>query len=166
MKRRVPFVLIGLAAALHLGVTLPTESKSLATKDEYTRLRTKRRDADRKLQVIERRLAEREQVSQILAQTPAVTPERAVPEVRRRVVETLDAAGVSKVRLEVRPPAQAPAIASITLQGEAAFFDAVGLAEALLRPTSGLVIDKFRMASTAGNPVLLEVEASAVGQLR
>ena len=78
----------------------PTQRQAAAAADEYRRARDEARDIRTRLARLERRDAAHTRAATALA---AATPGDTVRAVRRSVVQTLQNAGVSGVRLSVLP---------------------------------------------------------------
>jgi hypothetical protein len=154
---------LGLGLALlgvmaHFAITLPARQATIAAGDEYARLRADRREALRRLAQIEKRAA---LLARMGGGLPAETDkDGAVQEVRADVVGALREAGISRVRLEVRPAASGPALARVGLHAEGGFFDLVRLLSLLARPGSGLILERLSL-SNQGTEVGLGFEAAA-----
>lgn len=149
-----------LALLLYVAVARPLESRALAAGEEYRRARDQRRDARARVAELERRAAARARAAAILA-AARNAPGGGVREVRRGVVDIVTRAGVSSVRLGVRP-GRPPVSASVSLSAEGPFADVVRLTGELARPGSGLVLDRVRLVSRPPR-IGLDVDASGLG---
>jgi hypothetical protein len=148
-----------LAALVHFVVARPLRSEAFSLGEKYAQAREERRAARARAEALERRAAALERAAATIAaarSTPA-----GVREVRRGVVDIVTRAGVSSVRLGVRP-GRSPASASVALSAEGPFADVVRLTGELARPGSGLVLERVRLSARPPR-VALDVEASGLG---
>jgi len=164
MKIRLAgLVLLLLAAVLYGAGALRLDAQAAAASDEYRRARDERRDVRARLAQIERREAARARAMDLLTAARNAPPS-GVREVRRGVVELVNRARVSGVRLGVRP-GRPPASAAVALSAEGTFTDVVRLTGELARAGRGLVLDRVRLVSRPPR-VGLDVEASGLGSAR
>jgi len=150
--------LLVVAVALYAAVAVPMQRQAAAAADEYRRARDEARDIRARLARLERRDAAHARASHAIA---ADTPGAAVRAVRRSVVQTLQAARVSGVRLGVMA-ARAPYTTRVHLTAAASFADAVALTGLLARPETGVVLDRVQL-TPRGDGVALEVEGVTLG---
>ena len=151
--------LLFLAALLvYLVGARPLQEKALLAADEYRRARDERRAQQTRLLPLERREAALRQAAasfSSLSNGPTADPRG----VRRAVVASLDGARVSGVHLAVRP-GRAPVAASVHLVASGTFHDVVLLSGHLVRPGSGLILDRLRLAP---RPPLVDLDLEAFG---
>jgi hypothetical protein len=149
---------VAAALALYAAVGVPMQREATAAADEYRRARDEARDIRTRLARLERRDAAHARAATAL---PAATPADTVRAVRRVVVQTLQEAHVSGVRLAVSP-ARGPYAARVRLSAEGPFAQVVSLAGLLARPERGLVLERVRLAPR-GQRVSLELEGVTLG---
>jgi len=159
MKVRIlAAALLALAVALYAAAAVPMQRQAAAAADEYRRARDDARDMRARLARLERRDAAHARAARAVA---ADTPGAAVRAVRRSVVQTLQQARVSGVRLGV-VAARPPYSTRVHLSATASFTDAVALTGLLARPETGLVLDRVQL-SPRGDAVALEVDGVTLG---
>jgi hypothetical protein len=107
---------------------------------------------------LERRDAAHLRAASALAGT---TPAGTVRTVRRSVVQTLQNARVSAVRLGVTA-ARAPFAARVHLSATGSFPEVVSLAGLVARPETGVVLERIRLAPR-GDGVALELDGVTLG---
>jgi hypothetical protein len=78
-------------------------------------------------------------------------------------VRTVEEAGLSPVRLSVRPAARPPAEVAVQLGAEGAFDDVVRFGGLVSRPETGIVLQKFRLSPRQGRVTTVELDAVALG---
>jgi hypothetical protein len=139
----VALALLAATAAVYAGLTLPLQRKAAATADAYRGARDQRRDARARLDEAQRRESALRRAAPH-AGAAASFPRDPVGQTRQGIVTSLEGAGLSGVRLAVRP-ASPPAAALIRLGGEGAFADVVRLTGELVRPGTGVVLEKLQL---------------------
>jgi hypothetical protein len=77
---------------------------------------------------------------------------------RQGIVAALEGTGLSGVRLAVRPGSP-PAAALVRLAAEGPFAEVVGLTAELVRPGTGLVLERYQLSGTDARRVAVHVEA-------
>jgi hypothetical protein len=128
---------------LYAGLTLPLQRRAAAAADAYRRARDERRAA-------RSRLGEMHRLESALRRAaPARPPGPGAPNdpmgaTRRGIIMALEGAGLSGVRLAVRP-GRPPAAAAVRLSAEGRFPEVVRLAGELVRPGTGVVLERFRL---------------------
>ncbi|HEY7410158.1 MAG TPA: hypothetical protein VII13_05425 [Vicinamibacteria bacterium] len=147
-----------LALAVHFALARPWRRSAVAAGAEEGRLRDERREVAHKRAALEKREAVRLRAAVPIA---AREPGELVRAVRRSLVESLEGAGARGVRLGVRPGRHAAA-AAVSLAAEADFEEVMRLSGHLVRPGSGLVLERVRFSPRPGG-VGLDVEAVGVG---
>ena len=159
MKVRIlAAALLVLAVALYAAVAVPMQRQAAGAADEYRRARDDARDIRTRLARLERRDAAHARASHAVA---ADTPGAAVRAVRRSVVQTLQGARVSGVRLGV-VAARPPYTTRVHLTAVADFNDAVTLTGLLAGPETGVVLDRVQL-TPRGDGVSLELEGVTLG---
>jgi hypothetical protein len=138
--------MLAAAAAIYAGLTLPLQRKASAAADAYGRARDERREARSRLGEVQRR------ESALRRSAPAGTEAAAAPgdpvgRTRHGIVSALEGAGLSGVRLAVRPGSP-PAAALVRLAAEGAFADVVRITTELVRPGTGLVLERYQLSET------------------
>jgi len=146
MRSGVRGVTLGLlvaTAAVYAGLTIPLQKKAAATADAYRGARDQRREARARLDEAQRR----ESALRRAAPTAgaAAFPHDPVGQTRHGIVTSLEGAGLSGVRLAVRP-AGPPAAALIRLGAEGAFADVVRVTGELVRPGTGVVLERYQLS--------------------
>ncbi len=157
--RGLAALLVLAAVALYAAVGVPMQRQATAAADEYKRARDEARDIRTRLARLERRDAAHARAA--IALSSGATPADTVRAVRRVVVQTLQEAHVSGVRLGVAA-ARAPYAARVHLSADGPFAQVVSLAGLLARPDRGLVLEHARF-SPRGENVSLELEAVTLG---
>jgi hypothetical protein len=155
--RRVALALAAGAGVLYLGVAVPAASRLEAARAELVDLQH-RRDAGAAS------LSEQQRREEALKRAGRPAATATLMHVRSDIVSTVDRAALSDVRVDVRP-GRAPALAVVRVTAKGPFSDLLGLAQRLIQPGSGLVLDRVHLARTADN-LALEVEGRALGALR
>ena len=154
-------LLLLLAVALYAGVAAPLQRQAAAAGGEYRQARQARQRARSRLADLQRRDAARARAEAVLAAARAA-PGGGLREVRRHVVDLVNRAHVSGIRLGVRP-GHAPVSATVGLSAEGSFADVVGLTSELAQPASGLVLERVRLSSRATR-VALDLSAAGLGR--
>jgi type II secretory pathway component PulM len=160
VTRWIGLALLAAAIVLYVGVARPAQREAAAAGDEYRRARDERRDARARLQRLERRVPAL-RAADAAAPAPAAPGER-VRVVRRAVVRTVEEAGLSPVRLSVRP-GRPPAEVSVQLGAEGSFDEVVRFGGLVARPETGIVLQAFRLAPGHGRVTTVELDAVALG---
>jgi hypothetical protein len=142
------------AAATYAGLTLPLQARAAAAADAYRRARDERRDARARLDEAQRRASALRRAAP--AAGGAAFPRDPVGQARRGIVASLEGAGLSGVRLAVRP-ANPPAAALIRLGAEGAFADVVRLTGEMVRPGAGVILERYQLSSQ-GSRVAVHLE--------
>jgi hypothetical protein len=159
---RAPLVgggLLALAAVVHWGLTLPLERRTSLSLLELKRLEAERRQAASRMASLERREALDRRLA--AAFSPAVVSSMGtVRAVRLSVVDSLDDVDVSGVRLSVRAGLARTTKVSVVAHGD--FDDVVRLSAHLVRPGTGLVLERATFNSRASQ-VDLSLQAMGVG---
>lgn len=157
--RIVAAALLVLAVALYAAVAIPMQRQAAAAADEYRRARDDAREVRARLARLERRDAAHARASHAVN---ADTPGAAVRAVRRSVVQTLQSARLSGVRLGV-VAARAPYTTRVHLTAAASFADAVAFTGLLARPETGVVLERIQL-TPRGDGVGLDVDGVTLGQ--
>jgi hypothetical protein len=150
--------LLAAAAAAYFGLAVPFRTRAEAARAEFQQVRDQRRQSRARLGTLERREAARQRAAALLAAAAASPGSDASGIVRRAVVTSLEAVRVSPVKLTVRP-ARAPVGASLSLSAEGRFAEVVRLAGHLVRPGSGLILERVQMLSRPAGLLLLDLQA-------
>ena len=155
--RAVALALLLATAAVYAGLTLPLQRKAAAAAEAYRLARNERRDARARLDEAQRR----ESALRRAAPAPGgvAVPGDPVGQTRHGIVASLEGAGLSGVRLAVRP-ASPPAAALIRLGAEGAFADVVRLTGELVRPGTGVVLERYELS---GQDSRVAVRVEGVG---
>ena len=136
-------LLLALTAVVYAALTVPFEKKAAAAADAYRRARDERRAAQARLGQLQRRQSALRRASPVRdAARAAGDP---VGATRQGIVASLEGSGLSGVRLAVRP-ARAPAAASVQLAVEGPFRDVVRLAGDVVRPGTGVVLERVQLS--------------------
>jgi hypothetical protein len=129
--------------AVYVGLTLPLQKKAAAAADAYRRARDERRGARALLEEARRRESALRRAAPAAGE-PSSSPRDPVGQTRQGIVASLEGAGLSGVRLAVKP-APPPAAALIRLGADGAFADVVRVTDELVRPGTGVVLEKFQL---------------------
>jgi len=142
------------ALAVYVTVALPFRQRTAAAGDEFRRIREERRQARSRLAHLERGEALRRRTEEVFAgaRTAAGGP---VGVVRRSVVRSLEGVPVSGVRLGVRPGSRPPRMATVDLRAEGDFDDVLRLSGHLVRPGSGLVLERVIFTPRSASVTLI-----------
>lgn len=148
MSLRVLAGILALAAlALRLFVAAPAQRDVAAASDAFHRARDERRSLAQSLAQAERREARRQRAAALLAGAPAETGDP-VTRLRRDVVASVGAAGVSRVRLAVSA-SRPPVAASLQISARGSLEQATQLS-AELTARRGLVLSRARFTPEDG----------------
>jgi hypothetical protein len=158
IARWIAAALVVAGVALYAAVAVPTQRQAAAAADEYRRARDEARDIRTRLARLERRDAAHTRAATALA---AATPGGTVRAVRRSVVQTLQDAGVSGVRLGVLP-GRPPYAARVRLSASGPYPEVMALTERLSRPETGVVLERVRLSPRAGI-VAVEIDGVTLG---
>jgi hypothetical protein len=158
IARWIAAALVVAGVVLYATVAVPTQRQAAAAADEYRRARDEARDIRTRLARLERRDAAHIRASTALA---AATPGGTVRAVRRSVVQTLQNAGVSGVRLSVLP-GRPPYAARVRLSASGPYAEVMALAGRLAHPETGVVLERVRL-SPRGGAVALEIDGVTLG---
>jgi hypothetical protein len=148
-------LLLVLAGLLHLGLASPTRARAWAAQDEYSRTRGERQRLRVRRLELERRHAALEKIAPALTgQSPSAGDP--VNDLRLVVLAALKKRAVSDVQLSVgagRPPVGATA----RLSAAGRFSEVILLCDELVRPGSGIVLERLRL-SRGGSAVVLDLQ--------
>jgi hypothetical protein len=158
IARWIAAALLVAGVVLYAAVAVPTQRQAAEAADEYRRARDEARDIRTRLARLERRDAAHERAAAAMA---ATTPGGTVRAVRRSVVQTLQDAGVSGVRLSV-VPARPPFAARVRLSATGPYPEVIGFAGRLARPETGVVLERVRL-SPRGGALALEIDGVTLG---
>ncbi len=155
--RLLALLLTAVAAVLHYGLLQPARQDADAAFTDWSRARAERLD-------LERASRRRENVETRLA-SASMGPD-ALAALRRGLVASVQAAGLTGVRINVKP-GRAPVAANVRLTAQGSFADVVRLSYELTRPGRGLLVERIRLAPVAGaaSVVSFEMDATALGPL-
>jgi hypothetical protein len=140
--RLVALALLGAAAAVHFGVTVPTWARAASSQDAYRRARDVRRGLAQRLAAAERRADAQKKLAEVL-QSATQGPGDDVARLRRDAIAAARAAGVGDVRLEVTP-GRTPVAASLRLAAGGALSE-VTLLTSDLPARRAVVLDSVRL---------------------
>lgn len=160
--RWVAAALLGAGIALYAAVAVPMQRQSAATAEEYRRARDEARDIRTRMARLERRDAAHARAATALA--GAATPGGTVRAVRRSVVQTLQGARLSGVRLGV-VAARAPFAARVHLTTEGPFSEVVALTDRVARPETGIVLERVRLVPR-GDRVSLDLDGVTLRRIQ
>jgi hypothetical protein len=158
IARWIAAVLVAVGIVLYAAVAVPMRRQAEAAADDYRRARDEARDMRARLARLERRDAAHLRVASALA---GATPAGTVRTVRRSVVQTLQNARVSGVRLGVTA-ARAPYAARVHLSAVGSFPEVVALAGLVARPDTGVVLERVRLGPR-GDGVTLDLDGVTLG---
>jgi hypothetical protein len=148
----VALALIAGAALLYVAWARPLESRAAAAADEFRKARQERHAAEARLALARRRVSALDAAGGAPSDPPAL---------RRSVVRLLEHSRLSSVRLVVRPD-RPPVTARVSLFADGAFADLVQLSGRLVRPGTGLVLERLRLAPRS-SALGMDVEAVSLG---
>jgi hypothetical protein len=143
---------------LYVAVAVPAQRQASAAAEEYRRARDEARDVRTRLARLERRDAAHTRAA---AAITGATPGETVRAVRRSVVQTLQGAGVSGVRLSVAP-GRAPLAARVRLTASGPFPEVIALTNRIARPETGVVLERIRLSPRASG-VTLDLDGVTLG---
>jgi len=141
--RAVAALLLAVTAIVYAGVTVPLQSKAAAAADAYRRARDERRAAYVRLNDMRRRESALRRAAPAPGEAAALSRD-AVGQTRHGIVASLAGTGLSGIRLAVRPGSP-PAAAQVRLSAEGPFAEVVRLAGELVRPGTGVVLERFQL---------------------
>jgi hypothetical protein len=154
--RGAALLLLAATAVIYAGLTLPLQRKAAATADAYRRARDERREARSRLGEVQRRESALRRSAPAGGQAAASLGDP-VARTRHGIVTALEGGGLSGVRLAVRPGGP-PAPALVRLAAEGPFAEVVRLTAELVRPGTGLVLERYQLSESASR-VAMRVEA-------
>jgi len=143
--RKAVLLILAATAVIYAGLALPLQKKAAAAAEAYRRARDERREARSRLGEVERRESALRRSAPVWGE--AATLGDPVARTRHGVVLALESSGLSGVRLAVRPGSP-PAAALVRLAAEGPFADVVQLTAALVRPGTGLVLERYQLSET------------------
>jgi hypothetical protein len=158
--RPAALLLAATAAVVYFGLALPARRAAADLGDEYRRIRERRREAAQRLS-----RTEREGLGRLVRRTQASTrepPTDALMSLRRSVLKSIQASGVSNVRLSVNP-GRGPVAGTVHLSAEGRFDEVVSLSGAVAPPGSGIVLARVRI-SPAADTIALDLDALSLGE--
>lgn len=157
IRSRVAFVLLVLAgAALYFGVALPARRAAERAEAELTRVEAEG-------QPLRQRLAEREHrraAEEAWRRAGGAGDEGPVPGLRRSLLDSIEGARVSAVRLSVTP-ASPPFAARAHLSAEGSFHDLATLLPRVVGLRTGLVPEHLRWA-VSGSQISLDIDGATL----
>ena len=130
------------AIALYAAVARPLRQQAGQTGEEYRRLRDERRTQQSRVAALQRRESRQQALAAASAQW---SREDAVRGARAAVVRSLDDASLRDVRLGVARPGETQLVALINLSAQGEFDDVVRVSGHIVRPGSGLVLERVQM---------------------
>lgn len=161
MSRRATLragLLIAAAAAVHFGLGVP----ALRDRDEARRQYAREREERERLRV---RVAELERRTAALERAPAGDPAAAARALRAALLRATDGVAVGSVRIAATSGGTGGAIAAHGHLGATGrLADVLVVAGRLVRPASGVLLERVRLAETGptSGEVRLEVEGFSV----
>jgi hypothetical protein len=158
IARGIAAALVAVGIVLYAAVAVPMRRQAQAAADDYRRARDEARDMRARLARLERRDAAHLRAASALA---GATPAGTVRTVRRSVVQTLQNAHVSGVRLGVTVM-RAPYAARVRLSAVGSFPEVVALAGLVARPDTGVVLERIRF-TPRGDAVSLDLDGVTLG---
>jgi hypothetical protein len=141
--RGVALLLLGATAAVYAGLALPLQKKAAAAADAYRGARDERRTAYARLGEIRRRESALRRAAPSGGAGAALSRDP-VGQTRQGIVASLEGAALTDVRLAVRPGSP-PAAAQVNVSAEGPFAEVVRLTGELVRPGSGVVLERFQL---------------------
>jgi hypothetical protein len=158
--RAVALGILALALAVHVWVARPAREAVASSADAFRRAREERRGAELRLLAAQRREADAERARQEFRAAGGHAVD-ALAGLHRDAVAAADQAGVSALRLSVRPGRGAVA-ATLHVSAEGSFDRASRLAEDLAT-TRGVVLQEVRL-STGPRGVSVEVDGGRLAE--
>jgi hypothetical protein len=158
ITRWIAAALLVAAVVLYAAVAVPTQRQAAAAADEYRRARDEARDVRSRLARLERRDAAHTRAATAVA---GATPGETVRAVRRSVVQTLQNAAVSGVRLSVTS-GRPPYTARVRLSASGPFPEVMALTGRIARPETGVVLERVRL-SPRSDGVTMDLEGVTLG---
>jgi hypothetical protein len=140
----VALVLLAATAAVYAGLALPLQRKAAAAADAYRGARDERRAAYARLGEIRRRESALRRAAPSGSAGAALSRDP-VGQTRQGIVASLEGTALSAVRLAVRPGSP-PAAAQVSVSAEGPFAEVMRLTGELVRPGSGVVIERFQLS--------------------
>ena len=158
IARWIAAALVTVGVVLYAAVAVPMRRQAQVAADDYRRARDEARDMRARLARLERRDAAHLRAASALA---GATPAGTVRTVRRSVVQTLQGARVSGVRLGVTA-VRAPYAARVHLTASGSFSEVLSLAGLVARPETGVVLERIRFGPR-GDGVSLDLDGVTLG---
>ena len=155
-ERAIFFALLLAAGFVYGGMALPARRGLAQAEAELLKLKAER-------QPLQDRLFERERrrtAGELWSKAAARGQEPPVTALRRTLLQSLEAAAVSDVRLSVSP-APAPLAARARLSAQGSFRDLVALAQTIAGPRTGLVPERIRLV-LSGALLSLEIDGATL----
>lgn len=161
--RPLAVFLLLVAASIYGGVAVPIRRSAIAVRDSDRRLRDERREAQSRLTALQHQRGAYERAVAALSAASAHggDPSRAL---RASVVESLGGTSLSGVRLVVQP-GRPPVGAHVRLSAEGAFPEVVRLCGHVVRPGTGVILERVRLRPSPTG-ILLELEGQNLGVRR
>jgi len=156
MRRWAALILAGLAAVVYLGVTAPARREAADAFQAYGRLREERRGARARLVALQRRQAALQKAEAVGGRGPTD-----LVALRRRILDTVRAAPVSSVHLELQP-GRPPVAATVVLDLQGPTAEVLAVSGKLVGSVAGIVPDAVRYAEGEGG-VTLELHGVVPG---
>lgn len=157
--RIVALCLLLAAAAVHFSVTSRQRAALERAENEQRRLRGERRDMARRLVPAERLEAERQRAIALLAAAPPAEG-REAQWMRQTILSRLAGVPVRGLHVSVQPGrGSAGGVASVSCEGSLETI--LKASSELLRPGSGFVVSRARLAPTSVG-MLLELDATTL----
>jgi hypothetical protein len=138
--RVVAALLLAATAIVYAALTVPFQKRAAAAADAYRRARDERRAAYVRLGQVQRRESAVRRASPV-RDAAAIAAADPVGATRHGIVASLEGTGLSGVRLAVRP-GRPPVAAQVQLSVEGPFRDVVRLAGEVVRPGTGVVLER------------------------
>jgi hypothetical protein len=160
IDRQAPaLVLLLLAGALYAGVAVPARRAA-------ARLEAERARVEAEADPLRRQVAEGEpqRLAEQAWREAAERSDGSVTAVRHRLLQSVGAAPISRVRLSVAP-AKPPLAARTHFAALGSFPDLVSLSERLIGPRTGVVPERLRL-SPSGSQMSLELDGVVLGPAR
>jgi hypothetical protein len=147
--RAAAVLLLSAAVLLYVGLAAPLRTRAAAAEEDRRRVQEQSARAEARLVALERRMGA------LSAAGAASDPGT----LRRSVVASLEGVPVTAVRIAVHP-ARPSAPAAVTLSAEGSFADLVALSGRVVRPGSGIVLTRIRLAPRT---LALRMDLEALG---
>ena len=142
-RRGLGLALLLLAGGAYGGIALPTRRAAAEMGDEYRQARQRRYAAVQRLASAERRRVSRERAA-LMAGSAFASERPSLMDFRASVLASLATYKLSDLKLTVTP-ARSPVAARVHVSAEGSFSVILSLTGSLVRPGSGLVLDRIRL---------------------